>query len=253
MSRKKIVRGIIAFTILSAGIFVFFLLNALSKFYEQSLEAAYIEQERTYYKNQCGIMQSATEDMRSFKHDISNHFSVLSNLLKNSNNKKASDYLDELISSEKTSATIYSDTGNIAVDSIINYKLCNAPMNNIDVNTDIIIPNELPIETMDLSTILTNLLDNSIQALKKINDNRKLDIKMTYTKGVLLIGIRNTYNGIVKYNNGELMTTKENDNEHGYGMKNVNEAVQKYDGICEISHDEHYFESKVLLYANKSV
>ena len=49
------------------------------------------------------------------------------------------------------------------------------------------------------------------------------------------------------------MTTKENDNEHGYGMKNVNEAVQKYDGICEISHDEHYFESKVLLYANKSV
>ena len=237
----------------SINILVFFMLNSLTKYYEQSLKASFIKQEREYYKKQCEVMQKSSENLRSIKHDLTNHFTVIENLLDSNNVNEATNYLHELIKSDKTANIIYSDTGNIAVDSIINYKLCNAVLNEIDVDTDIIIPNELPIEIFDLSTILTNLLDNSLQALQKLKTNRKLSVKITYKKGLLIIKIKNTYNGIVEYENGELITTKDNKAEHGYGMKNVNEAVEKYNGICQIEHNEQFFEVKVLLYVNNLI
>lgn len=233
------------------NIIVFFLFNSLSKFYERSLKLAMLEQEREYYRNQCILMQKATEDIRSFQHDISNHFMIIGNFLRSKKEKEAFSYILELINSEKTVPVVYSDTGNIAVDSIINYKLCRAVLNDIDVTVDIIIPKELPVEIMDLSTILTNLLDNALQALQQLKDNKKLNIKMTYKKGILLMRIQNTYNGIVKYENGELITTKENHDKHGYGMRNVETTAAKYDGICQITHDDKIFQSEVLLYMDK--
>ena len=235
----------------AVNIIVFFLFNSLSTFYERSLKLVISEQEREYYQNQCTLMQNATEDIRSFQHDISNHFMIIEDLLKNEKEKEAFSYILELVNSEKTIPVVYSDTGNIAVDSIINYKLCRAVLNDIDVTVDIIIPKELPVEIMDLSTILTNLLDNALQALLRLKDNKKLNIKMTYKKGILLMRIQNTYNGIVKYENGELITTKENHDKHGYGMRNVEIAAAKYDGICQITHDDHIFQSEVLLYMDK--
>lgn len=235
----------------AVNIIVFFLFNSLSTFYERSLKLVISEQEREYYQNQCTLMQNATEDIRSFQHDISNHFMIIEDLLKNEKEKEAFSYILELVNSEKTIPVVYSDTGNIAVDSIINYKLCRAVLNDIDVTVDIIIPKELPVEIMDLSTILTNLLDNALQALLRLKDNKKLNIKMTYKKGILLMRIQNTYNGIVKYENGELITTKENHDKHGYGMRNVEIAAAKYDGICQIIHDDHIFQSEVLLYVDK--
>lgn len=236
----------------AVNIIVFFLFNSLSKFYERSLNLSKSEHEREYYQNQCILMQKATEDIRSFQHDISNHFMIIEDLLRNEKEKDAFSYILELVNSEKTVPVVYSDTGNIAIDSIINYKLCRAVLNDIDVTVDIIIPKELPVEIMDLSTILTNLLDNALQALQQLKDNKKLNIKMTYKKGILLMRIQNTYNGIVKYENGELITTKNNSNEHGYGMGNVEAAVSKYDGICQITHDDNVFQAEVLLYMDKS-
>lgn len=242
-----VVSMILLFTV---NIIVFFLFDSLSTFYEHSINLVKLEQEREYYQNQCILMQKATEDIRSFQHDISNHFMIIEDLLRNEREKDAFSYILELINSEKTVPAVYSDTGNIAVDSIINYKLCRAALNDIDVTVDIIIPKELPVEIMDLSTILTNLLDNALQALQQLEDNKKLNIKMSYKKGILFMRIQNTYNGIVKYENGELTTTKNNSHEHGYGMRNVEAAASKYDGVCQITHYDNIFQSEVLLYMN---
>ncbi|MCM1269782.1 MAG: GHKL domain-containing protein [Ruminococcus flavefaciens] len=232
----------------AVNIMVFFLFNLLSTFYERSLISVTLEQERLYYQNQCILMQKATEDIRSFQHDISNHFMIIEDLLRREKEKEAFTYIIELVKSEKTVPITYSDTGNIAVDSIINYKLCNAVLLDIAVTVDIIIPKELPVEIIDLSTILTNLLDNAIQALEKLKENKKLDIKMVYKKGTLLIRIHNTYNGVIKYENGEIISTKEDSSEHGYGMRNIAKAVEKYDGVCQITHENNIFQSEVLLY-----
>ena len=215
------------------NIVVFFLYESLSIAYARAAKATVAEQEKNYYQNQCQLMQNAVEDTRRFHHDISNHFSQ---------------YLQELIQKEEKKSVLYSTSGNIVVDSIINYKLRSISDWNVAVTVDIVIPTELPIEIVDLSTILTNLLYNAVQALQKTDGKRELKIAMTYRKGMLFIAVKNTYPGKVHYENGEIVTTKEDTESHGYGLKNVESAAEKYDGICQLHHNDVYFDAEVALY-----
>ena len=67
-------------------------------------------------------MQNAVEDTRRFHHDISNHFSIVETFLEDHKTNEASQYLQELIQKEEKKSVLYSTSGNIVVDSIINYK-----------------------------------------------------------------------------------------------------------------------------------
>ena len=226
------------------NIVVFFLYESLSIAYARAAKATVAEQEKNYYQNQCQLMQNAVEDTRRFHHDISNHFSIVEAFLEGRKTNEASQYLQE----EEKKSVLYSTSGNIVVDSIINYKLRSISDWNVAVTVDIVIPTELPIEIVDLSTILTNLLDNAVQALQKTDGKRELKIAMTYRKGMLFIAVKNTYPGKVHYENGEIVTTKEDTESHGYGLKNVESAAEKYDGICQLHHNDVYFDAEVALY-----
>ena len=191
------------------NIVVFFLYESLSIAYARAAKATAAEQEKNYYQNQCQLMQNAVEDTRRFHHDISNHFSIVETFLEDHKTNEASQYLQELIQKEEKKSVLYSTSGNIVVDSIINYKLRSVSDWNVAVTVDIVIPTELPIEIVDLSTILT---------------------------------------GKVHYENGEIVTTKEDTESHGYGLKNVESAAEKYDGICQLHHNDVYFDAEVALY-----
>ena len=230
------------------NIVVFFLYESLSIAYARAAKATAAEQEKNYYQNQCQLMQNAVEDTRRFHHDISNHFSIVEAFLEDHKTNEASQYLQELIQKEEKKSVLYSTSGNIVVDSIINYKLRSVSDWNVAVTVDIVIPTELPIEIVDLSTILTNLLDNAVQALQKTDGKRELKIAMTYRKGMLFVAVKNTYPGKVHYENGEIVTTKEDTESHGYGLKNVESAAEKYDGICQLHHNDVYFDAEVALY-----
>lgn len=227
------------------NIVVFFLYESLSIAYARAAKATVA---KNYYQNQCQLMQNAVEDTRRFHHDISNHFSIVEAFLEGRKTNEASQYLQELIQKEEKKSVLYSTSGNIVVDSIINYKLRSISDWNVAVTVDIVIPTELPIEIVDLSTILTNLLDNAVQALQKTDGKRELKIAMTYRKGMLFIAVKNTYPGKVHYENGEIVTTKEDTESHGYGLKNVESAAEKYDGICQLHHNDVYFDAEVALY-----
>ena len=98
------------------------------------------------------------------------------------------------------------------------------------------------------SEALFNLLDNAVQALQKTDGKRELKIAMTYRKGMLFVAVKNTNPGKVHYENGEIVTTKEDTESHGYGLKNVESAAEKYDGICQLHHNDVYFDAEVALY-----
>ena len=65
---------------------------------------------------------------------------------------------------------------------------------------------------------------------------------------MLIIRISNTYNGTVLYENGEIVTTKKNKDEHGKGLSNIRKVTEKYNGLLKLSHNENVFTSEVLLY-----
>lgn len=229
---------------------VFFLYDSLSAAYDKQLKAVISEQERTYYYNQCLLMQESAEDVRDFKHDMSNHLLLLQNFINEGKEKQAKSYINELTKEYQKIKTVYSATGNIAIDSIINYKLLNVskPCLHIDVNANV--PTEINVEIVDLSVILTNLLDNALTALDKVNGDCRLSVKIIYRKGMLLIQISNSYLEEIQNENGELKTTKEEKKGHGRGLQNVKKTAEKYHGTLRYKYDINTFTAEVILYAS---
>jgi len=165
------------------------------------------------------------------------------------------DYLAPLLD-DTDQGEIYSETGNTTIDSIINYKLRNAKQKNIQLDINLNVPPVLNIETSDIAVILGNLLDNALHAVTNVPE-KKINLDIESSKGTLLIVIKNTYDGIVRHAAGDKnvsagfaadFVSRKTGKEHGYGLKNIRRAVDKYDGLLEITHDTGTFSAVASLY-----
>ncbi len=246
ISQSKVVVSVIILFMMNFIAFVLY--NSLLETYNDKMKNVALKQEREYYYKQCSIMQMAVENTQAFRHDFNNHMLILNDFISNGNITSAESYLKALRIEHQKYNSIYSSTGNIPIDSILNYKLNSLADKNIDINVEVNVPTEFAVEIMDISTILTNLLDNAASALKKVENEKILNIKIIYKKGMLIISITNSYDGVVLYENGEMVTTKSNKEEHGKGVANVRKTVEKYNGLLKFTHDAKIFTSEILLY-----
>ena len=227
---------------------VFQLYNSLSKAHEEKLKTALHMQEREYYFAQSKLMQESVKNVRAIRHDMSFHLSAIKDFAVD--NKVVTDYIDGLLGNIDE-GEVYSTTGNIAFDSIINFKLKNAAEDNIKLDLSLFIPAVINIEIADIVIILGNLLDNALTAVAKVEDKViKLDIE--FSKGNLFIKIDNTFDGSVKYAEGEekRIVTLKSGEEHGHGLNNIRKSVEKYNGHIDITHDNNVFSVGVLLYVD---
>jgi len=238
---------------LSVTLLFFYLLYSISKAFEDNLKSALHSQEKEYYFNQCHLMQESVDKMKSYRHDMKLHLTALKDFSKD--NKKAIDYLNSLLGDIEKS-DIYSDTGNIAFDSIINFKLKDVLSHNINLQTKIFVPPELNIEVADVVIILGNLLDNAFEAVVKVED-REIRLTVEASKGNLFIKAENTFDGIVKYTERKggtekIIATRKKEINHGYGIKNIHKSVEKYNGYVEITHDDKVFSVVILMYVDEA-
>ena len=239
---------------LFGSIMMLVLYNAFYKMQKNSIEKATEQAEKEYYSSQLKLMQDSAEQIKSIRHDMKLHLSA-AKYLAEKDAQAAEEYLSNLLG-DITKSEIYSDTGNISFDSIINFKLNNAKIENLKLELNSLIPSEIDINIADIVTILGNLLDNALEALAspKVSEKiLKLDIELS--KASLFIQIENTFDGNLKFakgKNGELnhlITRKENsNNNHGHGLKNIRHSVEKYNGQMTISCEDNVFSVAVVLY-----
>lgn len=209
--------------------------------YEERIEKAEILQENRMYLKQLEILQQSRQNIRILRHDLKNHLQLISSYLEKGEYEKAADYIESMEELQSVKGE-YVKTGNVAVDSILNYKLevierqtgCK-PQLQIDI------PCESMISEADLNIVLGNLLDNAGEALQK-SDEKHLDIRLKYERGILYLSIYNSFDGVVyKSSNSKFKTRKRDDVKHGYGLQSVERVVKKYSGIMRITHDEQMF------------
>ena len=132
---------------------------------------------------------------------------------------------------------------------MINYKLQNALNDNIKVKTEIAVPNQINIETTDLVTILGNLIDNALNSLADVpEDKRNLTIKVVFSQERLIIRTLNPYVGNVLCKNSKIVSAKQISGKHGYGLNNIAKAVNKYKGYMDIDYTGNIFTVGILMY-----
>jgi len=236
------------------NILVFYLHDKLSEMYESKLQAELHEQEKNYYYMQCRLMQESIEKMRSIRHDMLTHLTAVKGYAAEIKAHKIISYLDELLEGGSETET-YSDTGNITIDSIINYKLRNARQENIILDIRLNARYEMNIEQSDLATILGNLLDNALDAVAKVKE-KKLHLGIEYSRKTLFIKVKNTFDGSVScapQSSEKRINTRKGGEGHGQGMKNIERAIEKYDGQMDIKYDASTFTARVFLYEKTAI
>lgn len=173
-------------------------------------------------------------------HDLKNQLYAIRDAIKN-DDAKGLEMIDGICKTVNSAQEIKYTT-NSAINALINSKKKLMDEKKIKLNCDINVLNFDFIASLDACALLGNLLDNAIEALDK-EENKNVSIKMIEHCNYLSIQISNDSSNL----NENLETTKKNKNAHGYGLKNVKEIVEKYQGNLQIKKTEGKFIVSIIL------
>lgn len=196
-------------------------------------------------------METKYDEIAKFRHDMKNHLLCAFEMSKKQNNHELSNYLKTLNDMNISNIRSYINTDRKVVSSIINIKFDLAEKQGIQ--TSCIISDEFDnIIDTDAIILLSNLLDNALEACEKNIKLSEISIKMWSTTGYYHLEIGNTVEYDVLTNNPTLETRKKDKNLHGFGLKSVHDIVKKYDGIISFDQKQSKFWVYVSLRKDKT-
>ena len=232
--RVKIRNNIINFSaVLIVPIFmvliIYLLLNCISKQYFENISLLMekqVEQQVEHYKK----INKLTDDLREFRHDYKNHMICLQSLLNNKQYDEALSYVKSITNQEILDSNKFF-SGNQIADAILTDKNELAQKNNCKIIFDGSVSDEISVS--NLCTILSNALDNSIEACSKIDSDETqiIDVKCVASELIQIIRISNPNLD----NNAVTETSKADRKNHGFGLSNIRRTVERMDGQMIIS------------------
>lgn len=214
-------------------IILIYIFNKMVNVMSENARQKILIKQSEYYEKKIEADRKNINDTRKIKHDMKNHMYAIKNMAKNNMSKDIITYTNDIlgkIEGEK----VYINTGNYLIDGILNVKFEEVKNQGIDFKYDVKIPEGIKLPEFEVITILGNLLDNAIEGVKSIKDNRYIEVFISYKDSNLLIKIVNTFDGLVIKDNKGFVSRKEEKAYHGIGLENVREQVEKSNGYMNI-------------------
>jgi len=187
-----------------------------------------------------GNLKQVYDHQAKSAHDFKNHINVIYKYTSEQNTEAILSYLKE-ISPPVSMSDMECWTGNQIIDLILNHKFREAQDKGIRMNIETkIYP--IGISDKDINSVLSNLLDNAIEAAEPVKEERWIDIMIKSMNEMLIIKIRNAHNNVIQKRGRKFLTNKPDKKIHGLGIDIVKDVVSKYDGYININYDDHEFE-----------
>ncbi|MGN1313605.1 MAG: sensor histidine kinase [Lachnospiraceae bacterium] len=236
-----------AFSLVLSNFLLFYIISDVIV-REKAILKMRVSQERI--KNQMDMyqyMEGVYEEQRKKTHDFKNHLSYVYGLMKAGEFSQAESYIEK-INYNWIEEIDYINTNNMIVNSILNQKFKQAKKKGIPILFSINDLGNISMVDEDLVTLLTNLLDNAIEACEKISDSSKV-IKMRFIDeaGKITISVKNPVAVPLQYRGRKLETGKDKKSEHGIGMGNIQSVVEKYQGESIWSCNGGYFTHSIII------
>lgn len=243
--KVQILTAIFLFSMIALAVFIIYV-NDMNKKMKK-----YLEMEKTLkdtQKNYYEAMLAKEEDTRRFRHDVMNHLIALGELTKKGQVEPVADYVEEMQGNiVKIQQKCYS-VGNTIIDSFLNYYVQMLD-EEVEVKVTGCLTKELSISDVELCTIFSNLIKNSVEELKKPSESGKyLKIKVNSGQQAFQMEISNSISKQTEEIKGDLpKTTKKDKKNHGIGLRNVKETVEKNHGTFQWGVEDSCFRTVVTL------
>ena len=214
---------------------ILFSYKKLQQNFRLSTAISLLEQEEHSLNQYVEEAKARYDETKSFRHDIKNHIAVVKNLLQSGKLEEAVSYMEDMDDmAEKMSFPC--STNNPVVDILVGNKLGIAKSMGIDVDCSLLLPYPCSLRDIDICIILSNALDNAIQAVKRLDAGMEKYIHVSgrIQGDFLMMEIENSFHGKGAF-------------KKGTGLSNVKKVAEKYGGAMSIEAQENKFVLHVLL------
>ena len=229
---------VFAFGIAGMNIIVFYLINDMLKRESQIHENQIFQMQ---VKNQAEMYRSISENFDKQKqktHEYKNQIICIEALIEKKQYDELAEYVKGIYGSLNKELDAI-NTNNVIVNAILNTKYQEMTEKGIIFVFRLNDLSCLGMSDEDVVTILSNLLNNAIEASEKCREKRIIKLKFVKETDKIIIAVKNTFELAMQYENGEIQSTKSvNPEEHGVGIRNVVRIVEKYEGSYVIQQQE---------------
>jgi len=237
--------SIVSILLLFADIVVFIIYERAQKNLDELYDLKAINFQQELDKKYFEVIEQSNDEIKHFSHDIKNHLLQIRYI---DDIEETHKYLDRLITDvEKISYVGISE--NKMLNLIVSKYISICEKKGIKFTPSVKLANLSYINDVDLSTLLNNLLDNSVDAAEK-SANSEIELyvfsKNSRYDGVI---IRNTCVNPPESVGGRLITSKKEKAYHGLGLNIVKKIVKKYDALYDWKYDDnkHIFETDIAI------
>lgn len=221
--------------LLFANVVNFFLLNRTLTINALKETREKLDHQLTIQADNYRLLSAAYRNTRSAIHDTKKHFFYIQECVKNQKYDMINPYIKNSIDALESSYNRI-NTGNLVIDSFVSNYMNIAYEQNIEFTPDIQVQNyRIPVEDFDLCIIIGNMLENCFHAVNNITETctKTIEVHIFYANEMLVINTKNNFRSTD--------TTRDESLYHGYGLKNIENTVQKYKGTFSTFTEEGYF------------
>jgi len=227
------------------NIIVYYLLENIIDATEISEKQVRMEQQFAFQEQKYEQASQSFRNISSVIHDTNKHLVYLNECVERHEFDEAKRYIGTAIEHiDKSYKRI--NTGFLPIDALVSNSFNIAEANNITFKSDIKIEKErICIERYDLCVALGNLLDNAVEACKKVSnpDDRTISVSIVTGDNSMVIHIENSAE---RMKGIDFKTDKKDKMLHGYGISNVKAISEKYGGVFTIDRRESSCEATLI-------
>jgi two-component system sensor histidine kinase AgrC len=198
---------------------------------------------------QLSALQATQEQAVIYRHDMKHHLALIEGYLADGDLEKADKYI-RLAQADIEDITPNHYCENNTVNLILSSFAAKAKSRGVVLAVEAGLPDSLAISKTELCALLSNGLENAIEAAAQVADEqfRKARISCQTHKGNLLIFIENSFTGEVAMENGLPQSRREG---HGFGVKSIVMIAEKYKGYCSFEAKNEIFTLGIVLPLNQ--
>ena len=224
---------VISLGLIGMNLSVFFMINDIVLREKHVREYERLELDA---KNKLHLYESLSKSVdtqRSLSHEFHNQLEVIQGLFENKEYEALEGYLSEVNAMYLGEGSRF-ETNHAIVNAVLNVKYHEALEQEILMVCQIGDLGKLWLRDEDVALVLSNVLNNAIEACQKCSEHRYIKLKMVIEGDELILSVKNPCAEMVREKDGEFFSTKrENREQHGYGIRNVRRVVEKYRGDVE--------------------
>ncbi len=233
--------GALIFSIIlvAANVSILYLVSIMEKSTRQLQENALLQQQMALQTDSIQALERSYRSQREMTHDYKNKLQTIQDLLANEETESAKQYIQQL-QELQTTRFLPINSRHPILDAIFNHKYQTATECGIDFQMQVNDLSGVSIGTDKLVVLMTNLLDNAIEACCRLPEGRRIQCSILAEDG-LFISVRNT-SPAVSVISDTIATSKLPKEEHGFGLPSIKRILNDLQAEYTFGYEDGWFE-----------